>query len=566
MKYQENTDTRNMIIALAISAVILGCWQYFIEMPRKKLQAKAFQEQAHIERQIEIQKESEKPRVRSRQEWLTDSPRLRITSDHLHGSFSLKGLRFDDLELAHYRETPSPQSPEVVLFSPAYDTEGYFSEIGWLAPAGTTLSLPDKNTVWSADSTELVPEKPVHLEWRNPEGVTFNVMLTLDNKYMFTIVQSAKDASGNPLLLQNYAYINRVYNTKTHSSIGILHEGPLAVYDGRLKEMTYKEAETAKQIDTDTQSGGWVGISDKYWFSAIIPTSGQFSSHILAYTSEDGRQRFQTDYNSTLPQKESTIRLFAGAKELDVLDGYITQYGIPLFDRAVDFGMFYWLTKPIFLTLTLFQSIVGNFGIAIMLLTVLVKLLMYPMANKSYKSMAQMSVIRPKMQELQERHKDDKAKLNQEMIELYKRERVNPASGCLPALIQIPVFFSLYKVLYVTLAMRQAPFFGWIQDLSAPDPSNIFTLFGLLQWMPPRALHLGVWPILMAITMYVQQSQSPPPADPSQAKMMKFLPLLFLFMFSSVASGLVIYWTWSNTLSIIQQWHIKKRHAKHKKA
>jgi YidC/Oxa1 family membrane protein insertase len=559
---KDTSDTRNLLIALLISSIILGLWQYFIELPRKKLLAENLKTQAKIEKVIEIQKDitSGSAIARSRTEWLKESPRLNIKSDYLHGSISLKGLRLDDLTLARYRTTLDPQSPEVVLLSPAYDKSGYFSEIGWLATAGTTITLPDKNTVWTTESKALTPEKPAQLSWRNPEGVNFSVVIALDKKYMFTITQSAKDAEGKAIPLQNYAYINRVYDTSQHISIGILHEGPLAVYDGRLKEVAYTDAAAEKQQHTDVKSGGWVGISDKYWFSAIVPVEKTFSSRIFSYRAEDGRERFQTDYSSTTPQNESTLRLFAGAKELSELDAYAKQYSIPLFDRAVDFGMFYFLTKPIFITLTFFHSLVGNFGIAILLLTILVKLLMYPLASKSFKSMAQMGTLRPKMQEIQERYKDDKQKLNQEMIDLYKREKVNPAAGCLPALLQIPVFFSLYKVLYVTLEMRHAPFFGWIQDLSEADPTNIFTLFGVLQWSPPSLLHLGIWPILMAVTMFIQQSQSPPPPDPTQAKILKFLPLMFLFLFSSVASGLVIYWTWSNVLSILQQWHIKRKH------
>lgn len=563
---KDSTDSRNLLIAVIIAVAIMACWQYFIEAPRKKLQAEAFRARERIEKTIELQREksAQMPAI-SREEALKASPRLPIQSDHLHGSLSLKGLRLDDLTLARYRETPAPGSPEVVLFSPSHNEEGYFGEFGWLQTPDHTITVPDKDSVWTADSTSLTPGKPVHLSWASPQGNVFQITLELDAKYMFTLTQSVKDASGNALALQPYAYINRVYNTKKHISIAILHEGPLAVYDGKLKEVNYKDISEGKSQSADVTAGGWVGISDKYWFSAILPTETHFNSRMFSYTSEDGHERFQTDYSAATPVKESTLRFFAGAKELHELDAYAKQYNIPLFDRAVDFGMFYFLTKPIFLLLTLFHSLVGNFGVAIMLLTVVVKAIMYPMADKSYRSMAQMTLIRPKMQELQTRYKDDKIKLNQEMIELYKREKVNLASGCLPALIQIPVFFSLYKVLYVSLAMRQAPFFGWIHDLSAPDPTNIFTLFGLIQWTPPSLLHLGVWPMLMAITMFIQQQQSPPPTDPTQAKMMKYLPLLFLFMFSSVAAGLVIYWTWSNFLSILQQWHIKKRY-KAKKA
>lgn len=564
---KDPSDLRNLVIALALSVIIMGCWQLFVEMPRKKVQFEALQAQQKIEQQAEIKKVEAAASipVLTREEWVSKSPRLRIASDHLHGSVALEGLRFDDLTLAHYRDTPAPNSPDVTLFSPAYDKNGYFSEIGWLPPAGTTITLPNKKSVWTADSDQIVPGKPVTFTWKNPEGATFTAVITLDAKYMFTIVQSAKDAEGKAIPLQTYAYINRLFDLTNHMSIGILHEGPIGVFDNKLKEVAYSELTGSKLQTVETKTGGWIGISDKYWFASLLPGDAQFTSRIFSYISEDGRERYQAEYSSVIPKAETTLRFFAGAKELNVLDAYAKEYNIPLFDRAVDFGMFYWLTKPIFLTLTFFHSLVGNFGVAILLLTIVVKLLMYPLADKSYKAMAQMSIIRPKMLEIQERHKNDKQKLNQEMIELYKREKINPASGCLPVLIQIPVFFSLYKVLYVTLEMRHAPFFGWIHDLSMPDPTNIFTLFGMLQWSPPSLLHLGIWPILMAITMFVQMQQSPPPPDPTQAKIMKWLPVMMLFMFSSVASGLVIYWTWSNTLSILQQWHIKRRYAHLKK-
>lgn len=566
MKHKTH-DTQNLFMAIILAVMIMGAWEYFIELPRKRLEMQTQHTKATIEKTIEVQKaKSAENLPKSREDALTgEAIRLPIRSDHLHGSLSLKGLRIDDLTLAQYHETASPSSPEVVLFSPTYGDEGYFSEFGWLPPASGGLTMPSPDTVWTSDSSEIVPEKPVHLTWKNPEGTVFDLTITLDKQYLFTVTQSVKDANGAPVSLQNYAYINRVYDIKKHLAIYIMQEGPIAVYDGKLKEVAYKDISAGKSQATQTETGGWVGITDKYWFSAIIPTDEKFNSRIFSYTSEDGHERFQTDYNSITAKPEHTLRFFAGAKELHILDDYAQRYNITLFDRAVDFGMYYFLTKPFFIILTFFNSIVGNFGIAIMMMTVLIKIIMYPMANKSYQSMAQMSLVRPKIMEIQERFKDDKIALNKEMLELYKREKINPASGCLPALIQIPVFFSLYKVLYVTLAMRQAPFFGWIHDLSAPDPSNLFTLFGtlnthILAWAHMDWLHIGAWPLMMAITMFIQQSQSPPPPDPAQAKVMKFLPVLFLFMFSSVASGLVIYWTWSNLLSILQQARIKAKH------
>ncbi len=555
------SDTTNMIMALALSLLVLLWWEYSIEGPRRKVQEQAAR-RAHAEMvQREKQQAAAPATVKTRAQLLGESPRLRIVSDHLHGSVALKGLRFDDLTLARYHETLDPASPEAVLFSPAGTQDAYFATFGWpAAPVGVTpMRLPDAQTVWTADAPQLTPQQPVTLTWNNGEGVTFTVRIALDAKYMFTLTQSARDAAGKPVKWWSYASISRVYDMKKHMAINILHEGPIGVFNGTLKEATYKTLTEEKAQNFEAQTG-WLGMSDKYWLSAIIPPAEANDFHFVHDTATAG-DRFQADYLSP-PREETTVRFFAGAKELAVLDAYAAQHHIPLFDRAVDFGIFYFLTKPIFLTLNYFYAHIGNFGIAILLLTVIVKLLMYPLANKSYRSMNQLKELQPKIKAIQERAKDDKTRLNQDMIALYKREGVNPAAGCLPMLIQIPVFFSLYKVLYVSIEMRHAPFFGWIHDLSAPDPTNLFTLFGLFPWNHPALLHLGAWPILMCVTMVIQQFQSPPPPDPVQAKIMKLLPFFFLFLFSGFAAGLVIYWTWSNTLSILQQWHIKRKYAK----
>ncbi len=560
------SDSRNLLLALIISSIILGLWQYFIEMPRKKLQAEAMRAQQTIEKTIEIKKEAAEGMAKSRNELLAESPRIPIRTDYLHGSLTLKGLRLDDLTLARYKTTLDPKSAEVVLLSPAYDKDGYFTEIGWTATNDASITLPGRETVWTADGTELIAGKPLTLTWVNPQGITFKAVLTLDDKYMFAVTQSAADASGNPVPLQTYAYLNRVMDLDKNL-VALVHEGPIAVHDNVLKNYPYRNVKADAQPELiNVENAGWVGITDKYWFTSLIPEDHKFTSKIESYFSKDGHQRFHVEYTSSAPKDATTLRIFAGAKELNVLDAYAKQYNIALFDRSVDFGMFYFLTKPIFHMLTFFYSIVGNFGVAILILTIIVKLVMYPLADKSYKSMAAMSALRPKMQDIQDRNKNDRQKLNQEMIELYKREKVNPASGCLPILLQIPVFISLYNALYVTIEMRHAPFYGWIKDLSAADPSNLFNLFGALEWTPPGFLHLGIWPILMAMTMYIQQRQSPPPTDPTQAQIIKYMPLFFLFLFSSVASGLVIYWTWSNVLSILQQAHIKRKYnIEHKK-
>ena len=549
----KHSDQFNLLIAVILSTLILLYWQYYVENPRQQNDAIA----QKIKEKAEHKLESETPQnTKTRPELIAESPRLPIQSDFLHGSLALKGLRLDDLTLAQYKETLAKNSPDVTLLSPGKLQSGYFVEIGFLSE-DKTLKLPDENAVWKSNAKLITPNAPVVLNWDNEAGVIFEVKLSLDSKYMFDIVASARDANGTPVKTINYAFINRIYDIKNSPTAGIMHEGPIGVFDGILKEAPYKTVHEQKDIAFEPTSG-WLAIADKYWLAALIPQDNSFSAHLSYYESAN-RDHYQVEYISK-SNETNHLLLFAGAKELDLLDSYAAKFNIRLFDHAVDLGFFDFLTKPIFKLLTAFYAMTGNFGVAILLLTVVVKLCMYPLASKSFRSMSQMKVLQPKMAELRERHKDDKLKLNQEMIDLYKKEKVNPASGCLPIFIQIPVFFALYKVLYVTIEMRHAPFFGWIKDLSVPDPTNIFNLFGLVNWQPPALLHLGVFPILMCLTMVIQQRQSPPPPDPTQAQVMKLMPFIFLFISSSFAAGLVIYWCWSNTLTILQQWYIKRRH------
>jgi len=548
-------DTKNLFIAMLLSMLILLYWQFYIENPRQQ-------------NELRVQKSKEKSEklkiesvlgeaVKSREILIQDSPHIAIKSDSLHGSIDLQGLHFNNLTLANYQETLDKNSPEVVLLSPLHSEQAYFAQVGWLSE-DKNLKLPTDASIWKSDAPQLTPATPLTLTWENEQGVIFAVHIAMDEKYLFTLNMSAKDKEGKLLSLQPYAFINRTYDLKKAASTSIMHEGPIGVFDGILKEEPYKKLVEQKEVAYQANAG-WFGIADKYWLTAFIPTPQEFTSKFSYYES-NGLGHYQVEYMGTAA-KESEVKFFAGAKELALLDAYSEKYNIPLFDHAVDLGLLDFLTKPIFKLLTYFYSITGNFGVAILLLTVLVKACMFPLANKSFKSMNQTKKIQPKMVALREKYKDDKMKLNQEMIELYKREKVNPASGCLPLIIQAPIFFALYKALYVTIEMRHAPFFGWIHDLSAPDPSNLFTLFGLLNWNPPSMLHLGIWPIIMCLTMVIQQHQSPPPADPAQAKMMKFLPFLFLFVFNSFAAGLVIYSSWSNMLTILQQWFIKRKHS-----
>lgn len=573
----QDTDYTRLAIALFLAVMLLLTWQAYIDKPRREQLA------AHVKARTVAE---EKKRIESTQAIASDkaavpeenpnlthterlalSPRIAIRSQTLHGSIALKGARFDDLTLAKYRAELDPKSPEVTLLSPLGDKDPYLVQVGWVSADGKTV-VPDQNTLWQADKKTLAEGETLTLRWPNGNGVTFILSVALDADYMFTITQRVENAGSDPVSVMPYAYINRAFADITQH-YGILHEGPLGTMEGSLSEVTYKDLrEKGKLFE---QASGWLGITDKYWLTALIPGESGFKASFSHYT-HHARDHYQVDYLGSAATiaagstADTNVRLFAGAKEITALDRYAAGdhakniAPIPLFDRAVDFGSLYFLTKPMFLMLTFFYAIIGNFGIAILLLTIVVKALMFPLANKSYHSMAQMRAIQPQMLKIRERYADDQIALNKEMMALYKREKVNPAAGCLPLLIQMPVFFALYKVLYVTIEMRHAPFFGWLKDLSAVDPSNLFTVFGLLPWDHPASLHVGILPILFCATMVIQMKQQPKPADPVQAKVMGFMPYFFLYLFASFPAGLVLYWTWSNVLSILQQQIIIRHH------
>lgn len=489
------------------------------------------------------------------------APRVTIRSPRLKGSIDLKGGRLDDLVLADYRKTVAPNSENIVLLSPVGAPDAYYADFGWV-PQETGLAVPGPETVWQADGAELAPGKPVTLTWDNGQGLKFTRRFELDDDFMFTVTQRVENTGGQPVTLFPYGLIAR-YGTPPLLNYYILHEGLLGVLDGKLDEVKYKDIREKKQIDYSS-TGGWLGITDKYWLVALVPDQkAQIAAgfrHALQGTTDLYQADFRGSAATLAPGQsaETSTRLFAGAKEVSLLDRYGKQLGIPLFDRAVDFGWFYFLTKPIFQLLDFLYGLIGNFGVAILLLTILIRLLLFPLANKSYRAMNKMKALTPEMTKLRERFKDDKARLQQEMMALYKRQKVNPAAGCLPILVQIPIFFSLYKVLFVTIEMRHAAFFGWIKDLSAPDPTSILTLFGLAPWVVPdlgplNIVNLGIWPIIMGLTMWLQQRLNPAPPDPVQARIMSLLPIIFTFMLGSFPAGLVIYWAWNNTLSIAQQ-------------
>lgn len=581
-------DQRNLVLAIVLSIVIMLGYQ-FVVVPY------LFPEQ--LERQQAEQAEPATPgtipqssdtlgtpslpgiagadipgaetpgAAKSRDAVLAESPRVRIETPALRGSISLTGGRIDDLVLTRYRETIESDSPEIVLLSPFGGENPYFADFGW---TGRDTVLPQGDTLWQANGDVLAPGLPVTLSWDNGQGIRFERLYEIDENYMFTVTQRAFNNGAAAVSLAPYGLISRG-GTPDILGFYILHEGPLGVFDGTLKEVDYSDLRDDGPVHTKS-TGGWIGITDKYWLVALVPDQHSPVETRFLHDGASGTDKYQADYLSegqtiqSGSSAENRSRLFAGAKIVSLLDGYRDDpdNGIVNFDLSVDFGWFFYLTKPLFYALHYITGVVGNFGLGIMILTVLVKLVFFPLANKSYMSMAKMRKLQPEMLELRERFKDDKQRLNQEMMTLYKREGANPASGCLPILVQIPVFFALYKVMFVTIEMRHAPFFGWIHDLSAKDPTSILNGFGLLPWDIPelgalQIISLGVWPIAMGLTMFAQQRLNPQPPDPVQAKIFLFMPIMFTFLLAQFPAGLVVYWTWNNLLSICQQWVIMKR-------
>ncbi len=574
-------NNKNILVATILSAMILLGWTWLYEKPRmERLEAQkkilaAQKPQAAAVKTVENQgstpptsvetKQSETilaPKNRSEILAQSQATRVEIRSDNLHGSILLKGARFDDLTLAKYFETTEKKN-EVVLFAPSESKERYFTDFGWIS-SSKGLELPNPETLWKSDSKKLTPDSPVILSWKNPQNVEFLIKISLDQKYMFGVTQVVKNGSKQEISVASYGRVNRVLNGAQKPNF-ILHEGTIGVFDDILNEVTYKDLIEDRRKDFSSEKGGWLGITDKYWLSSILPDkslkfnanfSHNFSNQNSFFNSEFIGQEFKIAASEEL---KFDHHLFAGAKTVGLLDQYAKEYDAKLFDRAIDFGWFYFLTKPFFFIIDYLSKLLGNFGLAILAMTVLVKLALFPMANKSYAAIGKVKQLQPKIMALRERLKDDKIAMNREMMELYKREKVNPASGCLPILIQIPIFFSLYKVLFVTLDMRQAPFYGWIHDLSAPDPTSIFNLFGLLPFGVSTTFTIGIWPLLMGATMIIQQKLSPTTTDPTQAKILKFMPYVLTFVLAAFPAGLLIYWTWSNTLSILQQWVITNK-------
>ena len=556
---QEPGDMKKMIIAVALSMAIIMGWSIFYEQPR--IQEKIVTEQT--EKIAETLKQSNPLQFQSKEQVIAQEKRITIKTPALIGSLSTKGARIDDLTLTQYRTHLEQDSDNIELLSPVGTQNPYYAEFGWL---GQNITLPNSDTVWFTNDTTLTPNTPITLTWDNGQGLSFTKVYSIDEHYMISVKQSVTNTGNGAVSLKPYGLISRTGEPPIEGFY-ILHEGMIAVADNQLIETTYDEIRDSNR-ETYASKGGWVGMTDKYWITTLIPE--QDDAVTLRYLADKrGNQPlFQADFlgNDRTVQVGETLNvrtmLFAGAKETTLLDSYGQEYGIPSFDKAVDFGILYFITKPLFNVLHWLYVALGNFGWAIITLTLIIRLVLFPLTNKAYKSTSRMKLLQPQMEAIKERCGDDRQRLSQEMMKLYKKENVNPMSGCLPMIVQIPIFFALYKVFYVSIEMRHAPFYGYLQDLSAPDPLGILTLFGLIDWNVPDFLsfvNIGILPIIMGLSMWAQQKLNPAPTDPTQKMVFQILPPLFTFLLGSFPAGLVLYWTWSNILSIAQQWFIMKR-------
>ncbi|MFO1033566.1 MAG: membrane protein insertase YidC [Hyphomicrobiales bacterium] len=557
-------DSKNLILATVLSMAIIFAWQFFFTKP----QLEKAQQQAQIEAQAQqaAVPGTTASNVLPRDQAVAAGPRVKIDTPEFSGSINLTGAALDDLTFKTLRVSVEPGSPNVTLLTPSGAQDAYFAESGFVAPQGSTLVLPDAKTVWTAPADAvLTPTTPVTLTYNNGAGLAFQRQISVSDQYVFTIKDTVTNSSQAPVSLIPYARIQR-QDTPHIQGYTTFYEGMLGVQDGSLEEATYKA--TAKDGGTVTKpaTGGWLGFTDKYWATALIPNTKLPLTATYQHFMLGARDAYQVDWLAkdavTIAPGTATdieAKVFAGAKDVGTIRDIGTKYGIEKFDLMIDWGWFGFLTRPMYALLHFAKGIMGNFGLAILLVTVLVKLAVFPLANKSYASMSKMKKLQPAMEQIKAQFPDDKVRQQQEIMEMYKREKVSPLSGCLPIAVQIPIFFALYKVILTSIDLRHAPFYGWIHDLSAQDPTSLFNLFGLLPFTPPHALMIGIWPLLMGVTMWVQMRLNPAPADPVQASMFNWMPLIFTYMMASMPAGLVIYWSWSNLLSIIQQSYIMKR-------
>ena len=554
-------ENKNVLIAIVLSSLVLIIWATLFQPPPV--------ERKIDEQQITKNQETESPSVDGNQEGIVNeitrdeiissTKRIKIENQNIEGSISLQGAVIDDVVFKNYNKTLNGKD-KMVLLNPKNSSKEYFIETGWAADGNEKTKLPLVNTIWkTVGNNVLTPNNPVILEWDNGEGLIFTKKIELDDKFLFKITQEIKNNSNKSFQFYPYAQINRKGKPEGRQ-IYILHEGFLGVFGEELKEENFDDIE--KEKFTINTSKGWLGITDKYWLTAIVPEkNSEFKAEFVAKN-----EKYRANYIIKNPKIlnpggsiSNEIKAFAAAKEVAVIDDYAEKLNIEKFDLAIDWGWFYFFTKPLFFVIDYFFKLTGNFGVAIVILTACIRIVFFPLANYSFRSMAKMKVLQPEMIRLKELHKNDKVKLQQEMMALYKKEKVNPISGCLPIVIQIPFFFAIYKMLYVTLEMRHQPFFGWIKDLSERDPTSIFNLFGLIPWDPPTFLMIGIWPILMGLSMFIQQKLNPTPPDPIQAKIFMFFPIFLTIILAPFPAGLVVYWTVNNILTILQQWIIIRK-------
>ena len=558
-------ENRNLILAIVLSALVLLGWGWMSQKitPANPSPVKADNGVVKPVPQPNASAVPNTPaQMRNREVVLREGPRVQIRTQSLQGSINLKGARIDDLVLLNQREGIAKDSPPVRLLSPAGAAGAYFASFGW---TGQGVQAPPADATWTASAPQLVPGKPVTLSWTSPTGQRFELIMSVDQDYLFTVQQRVANPGGNAVAVRPYGLISRSTKSPDPDSWTV-HVGPIGVFNGAadydVDWDTLDEEANGKQFNT---RGGWLGFTDKYWLTALAPAKDANFTGSLRKSPSGGYQADYQDPSVIVPAGQAvstTTRLFAGAKDVSLLNRY-EEAGIPKLSKAIDWGWFEWFMRPIFDLLNWLFKHIGNFGVAIICLTLIVRLIMFPIAQKQFASMAAMRKVQPKLKAIQERYKDDKPRLQQEMLKLYKEEKINPAAGCLPILLQIPIFYALYKVLLVSVEMRHQPFVAWIKDLSAPDPLHFLNLFGLLNFTPPSLLAIGPLALLLGVTMWLQFKLNPQQMDPTQQQIFAVMPWVMMFVMAPFAAGLLVYWVTSNVLTILQQWWLYRKFGLH---
>ena len=553
-------DNKNVFVAIALSMSVLLFWAAFFEQPKPVNKDLSQQEEKKNNENVITPNVNESFKIKkvTRSEAIKRNNRIKIENNSVIGSLSLKGALIDDVSFKKHKQNLK-NNKNVEFLNPPETENGFYIETGWTS-INNKVKVPTKNSMWTVKGNNILSEdQPVVLQWNNGEGVIFKKKIDLDNKYLFKVTQQVQNNSNQTIELYPYSQITRNKIPEDIQNFYISHEGFIGVFDEELKEDDYDDVEENKIVREANQ--GWLGITDKYWMAAVVPKKGENFKSTFLY-----KDAFKANYIVNKPtiinpssENSNDVKIFVAAKEVDTIDAYAAEQNINKFDLVIDWGWFYFFTKPLFFIIDYLFKYSGNFGVAIVIITVAIRIIFFPLANYSFRSMAKMKAVQPEMTRLKELHKEDKVKLQQAMMALYRKEKINPASGCLPVLIQIPFFFAIYKMLFISLEMRHQPFFGWIKDLSDKDPTSIFNLFGFIPWDPPSFLIIGIWPILMGASMWVQQKLNPAPTDPIQAKIFAFFPLFLTIILASFPSGLVVYWTINNILTIAQQWVIMKQ-------